>query len=348
MFKYILSLFCLFNVVVVNSHNITELNDSIDILQHYYYNDTGVYGFDQSWHSANSLEVLVNYITLTNDTHYIYILENSFYKQNIDVMKETMYNDDLLWYASMWYRAYKLTKREKYLNRTHNIFNYVSSYWNNKTCNGGIYWSYKMNYKNSITNELFMNVAFYLHNEKLPVNITFNIIYNWFMNVNLFDINGLVNDGLNNNCNNNNKTTWTYNQGVILPVLGHKNISLANNLIYKTISLLTDDKGIFREYCEFNSPKCNPPCVKCDEDQEQFKGIFMRYLMYFMIDYSDKLDKNDIVIYSNFIKRNINSVVLLNNVNNNYGLCWNGKCKFFTDYIVQTSVIDLLLANFII
>jgi predicted alpha-1,6-mannanase (GH76 family) len=86
----------------------------------------------------------------------------------------------------------------------------------------------------------------------------------------------MVNDGLNDKCENNQKTTWTYNQGVILGGLTalykadhHSSLLVeANGIAEAALSNLTDSQGILHDTCE----------PKCGADGTQFKGIFVRNL----------------------------------------------------------------------
>ena len=84
----------------------------------------------------------------------------------------------------------------------------------------------------------------------------------------------LVNDGLNDKCENNQKTTWTYNQGVILGGLtalykangDSSRLPEARRIAEAALSNLTDTQGILHDSCE----------PKCGADGTQFKGIFVQ------------------------------------------------------------------------
>jgi predicted alpha-1,6-mannanase (GH76 family) len=88
---------------------------------------------------------------------------------------------------------------------------------------------------------------------------------------------GLINDGLDSSCHNNGKTTWTYNQGVILTglsgfsALTHEAaaMQLASRIAQAATSQLVDAQGILHDTCEPN----------CGEDGIQFKGILVRNLV---------------------------------------------------------------------
>ena len=97
---------------------------------------------------------------------------------------------------------------------------------------------------------------------------------------------GLINDGLGQGhadklqgmaCTNNGRTTWTYNQGVVLGGLAE--LSAANHdpaleaaaqkIATAAITQLVDENGILHDPCE----------PKCGADGVQFKGIFVRNLV---------------------------------------------------------------------
>jgi len=94
----------------------------------------------------------------------------------------------------------------------------------------------------------------------------------------MINADGLVNDGLTENCKNNGRTTWTYNQGVVLGGLadlyrltGDRSLlTAAGSLANAAMTKLTDVNGVLHEPCE---------AMHCDVDQTQFKGIFVRNLV---------------------------------------------------------------------
>jgi hypothetical protein len=82
--------------------------------------------------------------------------------------------------------------------------------------------------------------------------------------------NGLWNDGLNDNCQNNGQETWIYNQGVIASGLGalykatgdqalltEAEITLDAAIAHKTVN------GILKESCDDVSPTGS----QCNKDQ---------------------------------------------------------------------------------
>ena len=152
------------------------------------------------------------------------------------------------------------------------------------TCGGGIWWSKDRNYKNAIANELSLSVAAHLAARTSdPVNRAQYLAWahkewDWFANSGMINSQHLINGRLDLAiCKNNQKTTWTYNQDVILGGLTELNrvapdpalSAMAQSIATAAISPLTDSRGILHDTCE----------PKCGEDGVQFKGIFVRNLM---------------------------------------------------------------------
>ena len=80
---------------------------------------------------------------------------------------------------------------------------------------GGVYWDLHNSYKNAITNELFLVLATDLYeitNESQYLDWAEREV-DWFLHSGMINSRYLVNDGLNDDCYNNQQTTWTYNQG---------------------------------------------------------------------------------------------------------------------------------------
>lgn len=146
------------------------------------------------------------------------------------------------------------------------------------------------NYKNAIANELFLSVAAHLVNRTSGsarsqyLNWS-NKEWKWFQASGMRNSNGLINDGLGKDwgqlagpgCTNNGRTTWTYNQGVILGGLVELSAAehdpalkqTAQKIATAAITLLADANGILHDPCE----------PKCGADGVQFKGIFIRNLV---------------------------------------------------------------------
>jgi Glycosyl hydrolase family 76 len=139
-------------------------------------------------------------------------------------------------------------------------------------------------YKNAITNALYVRLTAELH-VAVSGDTTWltqaDNAWSWFQNSGMINGSGLVNDGLNSStCANNGGTVWTYNQGMTIGAAvemyratgNSGDLSAAEYLADSAISsplLVTD--GVLTESCDALN-------ATCDDDQKQFKGIFMDYL----------------------------------------------------------------------
>lgn len=274
----------------------------------YYKHYSGYFGDVQSfWTSANSIESLSNYyivskqINQLNDIQEIEdIFENTYTKMKPFYFSYNRCYDDYLWWVLAWKRAYDATLNQKYLEQSEIIFHrLVDNYliWNT-TC-GGVIWSASTQYRNAITNELFLDASTQLY---LATNSTIekakylswaNKEVNWFLSTRMIsspsqssDSIQLVIDGLpGGSCDNNIDPVgeyWTYNSGVMLDGLAHHgHIDLAINISNSAISYFTDpiaNDNIMRELsCDSTG---NGFCSGLDG--KMFKGAFARHLHYLM------------------------------------------------------------------
>jgi len=270
--------------------------DAVRTLQAWYEPSTGLYKTTGWWNSANSITVLVDYERVSKSAEYNAVLANTFVaaQKTLEDKKPhtgfiNKYLDDEGWWALAWIDAYDLTRNREYLAMAETIFSDMSGEWDD-TCGGGIWWSKDRNYKNAIANELFLSVAAHLANRSSgPQRKQYlqwgSREWKWFAATGMINAIGLVNDGLSRtkgavgpgSCTNNGRTTWTYNQGVVLgglvelaaashdPAL----IRPAQNIATAAISQLVDAKGILHDPCE----------PRCGGDGVQFKGVFVRNLI---------------------------------------------------------------------
>ena len=264
--------------------------DAVQTLQTWYEPSTGLYRTTGWWNSANAITVLVDYARVSKSTQYNSILANTFtaaQKTNPGFLNK--YYDDEGWWALAWIDAYDLTRNKDYLSTAESIFADMAASWDG-TCGGGIWWSKDKDYKNAIANELFLSVAAHLANRtsgsaRSQYLEWGNWEWKWFRRTGMLNAKGLINDGLNNGrgkgggstCTNNGRTTWTYNQGVVLGGLAELSTAkhdatlreTARRIATAAITQLVDSNGILHDPCE----------PKCGADGVQFKGIFVRNLV---------------------------------------------------------------------
>ena len=153
-------------------------------------------------------------------------------------------------------------------------------------CRGGIVWDARTrSYVNAISNELYLLLLSRLH-AAIPGDTEYRdrslTQWEWFKRSGLINRASLVNDGLKKTrtaCFNNNGTTWTYNQGVILGALTELHRATGDATLLVEARAIADSvtsspslspNGILQDLCE--------PSNDCNKDQAAFKGIFVRYL----------------------------------------------------------------------
>ena len=253
-----------------------------------YNHDTGLFKTTGWWNSANAITALADTSRLTpheKDKSIRTTLRNTFDRAPQGASKPAPnflneFYDDEGWWALGWIDSYELTHDKRYLRMAQTIFADMSGGWSS-TCGGGIWWKKNSHYKNAIANELFLDVAarlaLHAHRGQRAGYLDWaNREWTWFAASGMINADSLINDGLDETCHNNGKTTWTYNQGVVLG--GLTSLSKAANdpallepatrIATAAVAHLTDAKGVLHDPCE----------PSCGEDGVQFKGIFTRNL----------------------------------------------------------------------
>lgn len=318
----------------------------------YYSQPLGIFPSEALWQSGNTIETLSNLMLELSGIPSTYndLIYNS-YLRNPPVV-DTCF-DDHQWWLLGWVRAYQLTGNTLYIERAAQIFDYViANGWDTTVCNGGVLWCPPPTspYKNAITNDLFLTSAMELFPYANLVNksSTFYLdwgiqSWKWLESSGIINSNNLLNDGLNSqtgSCTNNNGTTWTYNQGVLLDGLallsqgtGNDTIlSVAQTIATSVFTNLVTGNGILVE-----------PCSNCDNDQHIFKGIFIRHLSK-LIEYTNDPTFN--TKGSTFILNNALSMLSSASCStaSMYGLHWEGPTCSDNSVSSTTAALDLLVA----
>jgi predicted alpha-1,6-mannanase (GH76 family) len=284
--------------------------NAVQTLQTWYETPTGLYKTTGWWNSANAITVLTNYARVSSSRQYDSVLANTFtaaQKTNAGFLNK--FYDDEGWWALAWIDAYDLSRNKEYLAMAQSIFADMAASWDD-ACGGGIWWSKDKNYKNAIANELFLSVAAHLaHRASGSARRQYTQWgrkeWKWFEASGMINAESLINDGLNQDrthpahCTNNGRTTWTYNQGVVLgglaelSVVSHDPVfdQTAKRIATAAMTKLTDENGILHDPCE----------PKCGADGVQFKGIFIRNL-------SELNSSHPEPVYATFIARNADTV----------------------------------------
>ena len=308
-------------------------------LQQWYNPDTGLWKTTGWWNSANALTVIVDYSRATATNQFADVLDHSFHQHTAPNFLNQYYDDEG-WWALAWIDAYDLTHNPDYLRMSGTIFDDMSKGWDDH-CGGGIWWSKERHYKNAIANELFLSVAAHLANraqtkqEKALYKSWAEREWAWFRNSSMIRDDNQINDGLDDHCKNNQRTVWTYNQGVILggltelSQLHDKKDSLqrANLIADAAITHLTDATGTLHDACE---PNCG------GGDVPQFKGIFVRNL-------SALQHRSPHQQYADFIQANAKSILARQDADHVIGLDWSTPTTKATA-ATQASALDAIVA----
>jgi predicted alpha-1,6-mannanase (GH76 family) len=244
--------------------------------------ESGLFRGTGWWNSANGISALARVSQDLQTTEFDQLFANTFVaaqRKHPGFLNE--FYDDEGWWALGWIDVYELRGDARYLDMSESIFADMSGGWSDG-CGGGIWWKKNEHYKNAIANELFLSVAVRLATVTTgPARAKYldwaKREERWFVNSGMINAQGLVNDGLDGSCLNNQKTTWSYNQGVILTGLvglGRLDsdsgaLLLAERIAHAASLQLVDAHGILHDPCEPN----------CGEDGVQFKGILIRNLV---------------------------------------------------------------------
>lgn len=317
--------------------------EAVATLQTWYQPKTGLYATTGWWNAANAITVLADYDRVAHATEYNAIFANTFAAaQTTSPRFLNKFYDDEGWWALAWIDAYDLTRDQAYLSMAESIFADMAASWDD-TCAGGIWWSKDRNYKNAIANELFLSVAAHLTHRTSGAARQGYLQWSarewkWFQASSMINADGLVNDGLriaSGACTNNGRTTWTYNQGVVLgglteyaeassdPAL----LRAADRIAHAAITRLADARGVLHDPCE----------PKCGADGVQFKGIFVRNLALLQRAHPHRA-------YRQFLRTNADSIWQnAQGPHAQLGQQWSGPF-IASDAASQTSALDALIA----
>jgi predicted alpha-1,6-mannanase (GH76 family) len=294
---------------------------SAKVLQQWY-NEQGQWDSTGWWNAANCLEAIESVIEANNGQEYLEVIPTTFDRNAGDNFLNEFYDDEG-WWALAWIRAFDLTGEPRYLAMAKTIFADMKGGWDDH-CSGGIWWKKDRRYKNAIANELFLLVAVRLH-QRTPGDAGPGSYldwaqreWTWFKQSGMINAQNLVNDGLDQNCANNRRTTWTYNQGVLIGGLTELyKTTTDTNCLAQAIAIadaattrLVDRRGVLNEPNEFRGLH--------GADVAQFKGIFVRHL-------AELYDVTGKPAYREFLVRNARSVWRNNrDGSNRFGGRWSG------------------------
>ncbi|KAH8827857.1 glycoside hydrolase family 76 protein [Flagelloscypha sp. PMI_526] len=236
------------------------------------------------WISANDNFYLRQLDELTGENTYSNVINTVFAGWDDWFANGGSY-DDLLWVVISYLKSGNVDLAKKY-------YDYVKVAEDSATCGGGIFWSKARDYKNAVTNELYIAASGYMYDVTKEEKYlkTAQDTWAWFKNSGMKSAdNGLYNDGLvTATCKNNGQTQWTYNQGVILvglaylskydPALADEAINQAFGIMDAVIQTMASNNNGLKESCDSATATSN----NCNSDQQTFKGILMMYMAWFL------------------------------------------------------------------
>ena len=323
-------------------------SDAAGALQRWYNPRTGLWKTAGWWNSANALTAVIQHSQRTGEHAHRYVIETTFTRaERVNRGFSNLYYDDDGWWALAWIAAYDLTGEVRYLDMARGLFAGMAAGWDD-ACGGGLWWTRRRTYKNAIPNELFLLIAGRLH-QRSPGRCRAEATdggylgwalreWQWFSGSGMIGPAGLVNDGLTAGCANNGRTTWTYNQGVIIGGLAvlyeitgdDAYLGQAETIAAAALRDLTVPPGILTEPGERETGRR-------DRDRPQFKGIFVRHL-YELYRHRPRAG------YRDFILANATSLWRNSrNRRNQVGLAWTGPFDR-ADAVRQGSALDALNA----
>ncbi|MEP6561805.1 MAG: glycoside hydrolase family 76 protein [Nakamurella sp.] len=316
---------------------------AVDALVGFYDQRSGVWPTTGWWNSANALNALTNYMIVSGDRRYVWVLDNTFSKKRFAAQGNFIndFTDDTGWWALAWISAYDLTGDVRYLQTAQRDVDFM---WSNHddVCGGGLWWTVQRGYKNAISNELFVQAAAELAVRLGDAGSAYQqqavSVWNWFEASGMINDELLVNDGLNSStCHNNRDTTWTYNQGVLLGGLvalaratgDDRYLERGRQLAdASTTSKTLNVDGVLTEPCEQSG---------CDVNGPSFKGIYVRNLG----ELNRALDDHP---YSDYLVDQASTAYDHNRTaDNEYGIHWAGPIQNING-ATQQSAVDLLVA----
>lgn len=329
---------------------------------------------EASWQAANTLETLTNVASRGGNATLVNVTLNlldEVVRGTGGFPRDFEHFDDFGWWALALLRAATVLpctaeQARDWVAVAETVFAmYAEEAWNTTVCGGGVFWGPvvgRPSYKNAITNELFLALCGRLH------VATGDEVYRrwaeaewaWLGASGMQGDLGLYNDGLDGaTCANNNQTTWTYNQGVILSGLAllaasappasaiaprggaHANqsvLSAAARVARAAMGHLSSDQGVLQEPCEV------PGSSPCSGSAQIFKGVFARHLWYL----SGAAAPGDAAAYGVFLQENAASAVARDRVGGLFGLRWTGPMEHGpvapANAATQTAALDLLVA----
>ncbi|KAH9909965.1 glycoside hydrolase family 76 protein [Xylariomycetidae sp. FL2044] len=255
------------------------------------------------WEAGAMFGAMVDYWFYTGDDTYNAVTLQAMLHQvgdDKDYMPKnqtsTMGNDDQGFWAMTAMMAAETNfenppdDQAQWLAVVQAVFNEYVERWQDaeNTCGGGLRWQVftfnnGFNYKNSISNGCFFNIASRL--ARYTGNQTYadwaEKVWDWMTEVQFIDADYNIYDGagVEDGCTAINRAQWTYNAGIFLQGAAMlynftdgdaKWQQRTQSLMDRTLAYFFDDDIVVERPCESFG--------FCDNDQQSFKGYLMRWL----------------------------------------------------------------------
>ncbi|MFJ8938782.1 glycoside hydrolase family 76 protein [Streptomyces sp. NPDC102365] len=332
----------------------TRARGAADALMASYRTDEGWWR-SSWWNSAVALTSVVEFAEQSGRHDYDWVIART-YEQNRGVFPAggrgsdpieghfiSRAIDDAGWWAVAWLTAYDYTGDRRYLEEAVTITDYVHRYWDTGTCGGGVWWDRERTYKNAVTNGLYLWLTTSLH-QRIAGDTVWgaraSTAADWYLASGMINSSGLVNDGITSGCANNAQTVWSYNQGLAIGAFTQLWRSTGSARYLATAERLADTAisspaltrgGVLTESCDLGT-------ASCDDNQKQFKGIFVRHL-------ADLADATSSTAYKAYVTRQADSVWTADrDALNRLGQRWSGAAPNVSDWRTQASALEALTA----
>ncbi|WP_371651882.1 glycoside hydrolase family 76 protein [Streptomyces mirabilis] len=307
------------------------------------------------WNSAATLTALIDSSRATGGHDYDWVIARTFDQnkgtfaagvRSSDAIEGDFISrsiDDSGWWAIAWIDAYDYTGDARYLNEAVTIADYVQQYWDPGTCGGGVWWDRERTYKNAVTNGQYLWLTTALH-QRIPGDTVWlqraKTSAAWYRSSGMIDSSGLVNDGLTSACANNGSTVWSYNQGLAIGGFTELWRTTGDGSLLTTARTLADaaissptltSGGVLTESCDVGS-------ASCDDNQKQFKGIFMR-------NFADLAKATGTGTYQSYVQKQADTLWARDRSSLNVlGERWAGTSPNQTDWRTQAGALEALTA----
>lgn len=307
------------------------------------------------WNSAATLTALIDSSRATGRHDYDWVIARTF-DQNKGIFAAGVRSSDAIegdfisrsiddsgWWAIAWIDAYDYTGDSRYLNEAVTIADYVQQYWDPGTCGGGVWWDRERTYKNAVTNGQYLWLTTALH-QRIPGDTVWlqraKTSAAWYRSSGMINSSGLVNDGLTSACANNGSTVWSYNQGLAIGGFTELWRTTGDGSLLTTARTLADaaissptltSGGVLTESCDVGS-------ASCDDNQKQFKGIFMR-------NFADLAKATGSGTYQSYVQKQADTLWARDRSSlNALGERWAGTSSNQTDWRTQAGALEALTA----